>query len=159
MAQRISTRIVVSLVALCLAGCASVTPIPTTVATPGMPNAERALQASMTDVGREMARIGNMGPAAAASARPIVVSGELDRQVSFQFNGSLDDAVRQLAQIIGYAVEIRGASPFAERVLVSIDPAPRRVYDLFRMLGEQAGSQAAVKLDSQHHVVEVIYLG
>jgi defect-in-organelle-trafficking protein DotD len=149
----------VALAALSLAGCASVTPIPTTVATPGMPNAERALQASMSDVGREMARIGKMGPDVAASDRPTVVPGELDRQVSFQWNGSLDDAIRELSKVVGYTVEIRGASPFTPRVQVSIDPAPRRVYDLFRMLGEQAGSQAGVRLDSQHHLVEVVYLG
>ncbi|WP_294532798.1 DotD/TraH family lipoprotein [uncultured Rhodoblastus sp.] len=159
MRQRVSTPVLVALAALSLAGCASVTPIPTTVATPGMPNAERELQESMSDVGREMARIGKMGPEVAASDRPTVVPGELDRQVSFQWNGSLDDAIRELAKLVGYAVEIKGASPFTPRVQVSIDPAPRRVYDLFRMLGEQAGSQAGVRLDSQHHLVEVVYLG
>ena len=159
MRQRVTTSILIGLAALSLAGCASVTPIPATVPTPGMPNAERALQASMSDVGREMARIGKMGPEAAASDRPRVVPGELDRRVSFQWNGSLDDAVRELARVVGYTVQIRGASVFTPRVHVSIDPAPRRAYDLFRILGEQAGSQAIVRLDSQHHVVEVVYRG
>ncbi|MCW2318925.1 uncharacterized protein YceK, partial [Rhodoblastus acidophilus] len=48
-----------------LAGCSTVTPITTTVAAPGMPNAELALQQSMAETGREMARIGDMRPAAA----------------------------------------------------------------------------------------------
>ena len=100
MRQRVSTRILIGLAGLSLAGCAA-TPIPTAVDMPGMPNAEIALQESIDDVGREMDRIGKMGPEAAASNKPVVVPGELDRQVSFQWNGSLDDAVRELARTIG----------------------------------------------------------
>ncbi|WP_294537736.1 DotD/TraH family lipoprotein [uncultured Rhodoblastus sp.] len=159
MGQKVSTWVSIGLAAWCLAGCAQVTPIATTVPMPGMPNAEFALQRSMSDVGVEMARIGKIGPEVVASDRPIVVPGELDRRVSFQWNGSLDDAVRELGKVVGYTVEIRGASIFMPRVQVSIDPAPRRVFDLFIILGEQAGSQAVVRLDSRHHVVEVVYRG
>jgi len=141
-----------------LAGCSTVTPIPTTVAAPGMPNAELALQQSMTETGREMARIGDMRPAAAAAARPKVAPGELDREVSFQWSGSLDDGVRELARLVGYEVVIRNASIFTQRPQVAIDPRPRRVYDLFRQLGEQAGANAHVRVDPQHHLVEVVYL-
>ncbi|MBB4200229.1 defect-in-organelle-trafficking protein DotD [Rhodoblastus sphagnicola] len=124
-----------------------------------MPNAELALQQSMGDTGREMARIGDMRPSAAAAARPKVVPGELDREVSFQFNGSLDDAVRELTRLVGYELVIKNASIFTQRPQVAIDPRPRRVYDLFRELGDQAGPKAHVRVDPQHHLVEVVYLG
>lgn len=145
------------LAALSLAGCAA-TPIPTTVNMPGMPNAEIALQESMADVGREMERIGKMGPEAAASVNPVVVPAELDREVSFQWDGPLDDAVRELAKTVGYRVIVRGPMTVA-RVRISVDPAPRRVYDILQMLGDEAGSTATVHVDPQHQRVEVVYHG
>ena len=69
------------LVALSLAGC-GVTPVAPNVDTPGMPNAEVALQKSMDDTAREMARIGAIEPSAAVASKPAVVAGELDRVVS-----------------------------------------------------------------------------
>ena len=140
-----------------LAGCSTVSPIAATVENPGMANAEVALQQSMGETGRELSRIGDMRPAAVASARPKVLPGELEREISFQWHGSLDDAVRELAKIVGYTVEIRNATIFTERVQVSIEPPPRRAYDLFRELGVQAGARAGVHVDPQHHSVEVVY--
>ena len=61
------------LVALSLAGC-SVTPVAPNVDTPGMPNAEVALQKSMDETAREMARIGAIEPSAAVAAKPTVVA-------------------------------------------------------------------------------------
>ena len=156
MRQEVSSLWVVFAVAG-LAGCAA-TPIATNLDMPGMPNAEIALQKSMDDVGHEMERIGKMELEAAASVQPVVVPAELERQVSFQWNGSLDDAVRTLAKTVGYAAVVSGPMT-AARVRVSIDPAPRRVYDIFRMLGDQAGSYAAVHVDPQHQRVEVVYYG
>ena len=69
------------LVALSLAGC-GVTPVAPNVDTPGMPNAEVALQKSLDDTAREMARIGAIEPSAAVASKPTVVAGELDRVVS-----------------------------------------------------------------------------
>src|SRR5208337_3009340 len=89
------------LLALALAGC-GVTPVAPNVDTPGMPNAESALQKSMDDTAREMARIGAMQPSEAVASKPIVVAAELDRVVSMQWNGSLDGAVRRLGDTIGY---------------------------------------------------------
>ena len=54
-----------SLIACGLAGCSSVTPVATNVDTPGMPNAEVALQKSMDETAGELARIGVMQPTAA----------------------------------------------------------------------------------------------
>ena len=59
-----------SLIACGLAGCSSVTPIATNVDTPGMPNAEVALQKSMDETSTELTRIGAMQPAAAVASKP-----------------------------------------------------------------------------------------
>ncbi len=95
---------------LSLAGC-GVTPVAPNVDTPGMPNAEVALQKSMDDTAREMARIGATEPSAAVAAKPTVVAGDLDRVVSMQWNGALDGAVRRLGETIGY----RTAAPVRRR--------------------------------------------
>ena len=139
-----------------LAGCA--TAIPATVDTSGMPNAEIALQKSMDDVGREMERIGRMQPRAAAVAMPVVVPAELDRVLSFQWRGSLDGAVTELARTIGYQASVSG--PLDRQALnVTVDPAPRRVVDILRQLGDDAGAAATVNVDAQHQRLEVIHHG
>ena len=146
-----------SLIACWLAGC-SVTPVAPNVDTPGMPNAEVALQKSMDDTAREMARIGAMEPTAAAEEKPKVVAGELDRVVSMQWDGSLDGAVGKLAKTIGYRMAVMGTAPQGG-VNAVVDPAPRRVYDILHALGDQAGDSATVRVDQQHQILEVIYHG
>ena len=147
-----------SLIACGLAGC-SVTPVAPNVDTPGMPNAEIGLQKSLDETAKEMRRIGAIAPgAAAAAAKPAVVAGELDRVVSMQWSGALDGAVRRLADTIGYRTAVIGAAP-REGVNVAVDPAPRRVYDILRGLGDEAGAAATVRVDQQHQLLEVIYHG
>jgi defect-in-organelle-trafficking protein DotD len=145
------------LVALSLAGC-GVTPVAPNVDTPGMPNAEVALQKSLDDTAREMARIGAIESSAAVASKPTVVAGELDRVVSMQWNGPLDGAVRRLGETIGYRTAITGKAPQAG-VNVAVDPAPMRVYDILHGLGDQAGDAATVRVDEQHQLLEVIYHG
>jgi hypothetical protein len=142
--------------ALALAGC-GVTAIAPFVDTPGMPNAEVGLQESLTETAKEMRRIGAIEPGAAA-AKPAVVAGELDRVVSMQWSGALDGAVKRLADTIGYRTVVIGAAP-REGVNVAVDPAPRRVYDILRGLGDEAGGAATVRVDQQHQLLEVIYHG
>src|SRR5271166_6668450 len=141
------------LVALSLAGC-GVTPVAPNVDTPGMPNAEVALQKSMDETAREMARIGAIEPSGAVASKPTVVAGELDRVVSMQWNG----AVRRLGETIGYRTAITGKAPQAD-INVTVDPAPQRVYDILHGLGDQAGDAATVRVDEQHQLLEVIYHG
>jgi defect in organelle trafficking protein DotD len=143
--------------ALALAGCA-VMPIAPYVDTPGMPNAEVGLQKSLDETAKEMRRIGAIEPGAAAPAKPAVVAGELDRVVSMQWSGALDGAARRLADTIGYRTVVIGAAP-REGVNVAVDPAPRRVYDILRGLGDEAGGAATVRVDQQHQLLEVIYHG
>ncbi len=143
--------------ALALAGC-GVTPVAPTVETPGMSNPEVALQTSMDETAREMARIGAMQPSAAVQPKPTVVAGELDRVVSMQWNGGLDGAVRRLSETIGYRTRVIGRAPQAA-VNVAVDGAPQRVYDILQGLGDQAGDAATVRVDQQHQLLEVIYHG
>ena len=141
--------------ALVLAGCARVYPVPTDVAVPGMPNPEVALQQSIGNVAAEMGKLGHLGPAASATAEP-VVPADLQRIVSFQWNGPLDQGVAKLAQSIGYTFTLT-TPPGVAPLPVSINVASVPIYQVFRTLGEQAGTKATVQVDALHHQVEVIY--
>jgi len=88
--------------ALLAAGCAGVNPVPTTVAIPGMPNPEEALRQSMQHVDAEMAELGRLSPTVAREVQP-VMPPDLQRVVSFEWNGPLDQAVAKLSASIGYA--------------------------------------------------------
>ena len=147
---------VASLIACGLAGC-GVTPIAPNVDTPGMPNAEVALQKSMDETSTELARIGAMQPAAAVTSKPAVVPGELERVVAMSWNGGLDGAVRKLADTVGYRVVVSGNG--SQAVNVVVNPTPQRVYDILHGLGDQAGELATVLVDAQHQLLEVIYHG
>ena len=144
------------LVALSLAGC-GVTVVAPNVDTPGMPNAEVALQKSMDETARELARIGAMQPASAVASKPTVVPGELERVVAMSWNGALDGAVRKLADTVGYRVFVSGNAP--RTVNVVVNPTPQRVYDILHGLGDQAGDAATVRVDPPHQLLEVIYHG
>jgi DotD protein len=145
------------LIACGLAGCSTVTPIVTDVDTPGMPNAEVALQKSMGETSTELTRIGGMQPAAAVASQPTVVPGELDRVVAMSWNGGLDGAVRKLAYTVGYRIVVSGNG--SQSVNVVVNPTPQRVYDILHRLGDQAGELATVRVDTQHQLLEVIYHG
>jgi defect in organelle trafficking protein DotD len=135
-----------------LGGCAY--QVPTTVDMPGMPNPELAMRESMAHVEKEMGELGHAGPSLREG--PVVVPGELDKVVAFEWNGPLDGAVKKLATEVGYTVLI-DAPWDAPGVHVAISTGPRRVYDIFEALGAAAGNQATVEVDPQHHRVEVIY--
>ncbi|MGH7058588.1 MAG: DotD/TraH family lipoprotein, partial [Acetobacteraceae bacterium] len=79
----------------------------------------------------------------------------LERLVSFSWNGPLDQAVAKLAQSIGYtyyATAPKGAKPITVSVNLSSVPA----YQVFKALGDQAGTRATVEVDPIHHSVSVI---
>ena len=137
-------------------GCASVTPVPTTVATPGMPNPEEALRQSMQHVDAEMAQLGQMSPAAVQVAQQNVVPEDLQRTVTFNWNGPLDAGVAKLAASIGYTFYTTGPSTQQPlNVAIAISSVP--VFRVFQALGEEAGTQATVQIDPQHHQVQVIH--
>ena len=138
-----------------LSGCASVTPVPTTVEMPGMPNPEAALQQSINHVNAEMGELGQYTPSAAQVDQP-VISDDLRRTVTFAWNGPLDAGFAKLAASIGYTFYTTGpASQQPLNVTIQISSVP--VYQVFQALGEEAGAQATVQLDPQHHQVQVIH--
>ncbi len=140
---------------LLLAGCANTIPVPTTVATPGMPNPETALRQSMQHVDAEMAELGQLTPMAARSSAPVLPE-DLQRIVSFQWNGPLDQGVAKLAQSIGYTFYVT-APPGAQPLNVALQMTMVPVYRVFQALGEEAGTRATVEVDPLHHQVQVIH--
>jgi defect-in-organelle-trafficking protein DotD len=138
-----------------LSGCASVTPVPTTVEMPGMPNPEAALQQSIHHVDAEMAELGQLTPSTTEVDQP-VLPDELRRTVTFTWNGPLDAGVAKLAASIGYTFYTTGpASQQPLNVAIQISSLP--VYQVFQALGEDAGAQATVQLNPLHHQVQVIH--
>ena len=138
-----------------LAGCASVHPVPTTVAIPGMPNSEEALRQSMQHVDAEMAELGQLMPGVAASSQPVLPE-DLQRIVSFKWSGPLDQAVAELAQSIGYTFHTT-APPGAQPLPVTIEVSSIPVYQVLQTLGMEAGARATVLVDALHHQVQVIH--
>jgi len=144
--------ILAGLILTSLGGCAH--QVPPVVDMPGMANPELAMRESMSLVEAEKRALAHAGPVAAAG--PAVVPGELDRVVALEWNGSLDGAVRKLADEVGYTVVI--SAPWnTPDVHVDISSGPRRVYDIFQALGAASGNQATIEVDPLHHRVEVIY--
>jgi len=144
-------------VALLLAGCATVTPVPTTVVTGGMPNPEEALRQSMQHVDAEMAELGTMvPPARTEAASGPVLPDDLQRIVNFTFAGTLDAGVARLALSIGYTFYTT-APPGAPAIAVAVAVQNARAFDVFKALGEEAGARATVEVDPLHHQVQVIH--
>jgi defect-in-organelle-trafficking protein DotD len=142
--------------AVLLPGCAaSVHPVATTVVTPGMPNPEVALQQSMQHVDAEMAELGQYEPTPVVSSAPVVPE-DLQRIVSFQWSGPLDQGVAKLAQSVGYTFYTT-APPNAQPLVVSVEVAGVPAYQVFQALGEEAGARATVEVDPLHHQVQVIH--
>lgn len=140
-----------------LAGCAApVRPVPTTVAVPGMPNPELALQQSMNSVTAEMAELGQLTQAPMTPASSPVLPSPLQRIVSFSYSGPLDKAVAQLSQSVGYTFYVT-APPNAQPVDVAITISSVPAYQMFQALGDEAGAKATVEVDPLHHQVEVIH--
>jgi len=117
----------------CWPACASVE-IPTTVDVTGMPNAELALQKSMTEVDAEIGRIGQCNRESQASSPPDIVPENLSGG-QFRVEGPLDGAIESLAKTIGYTVAIRAPSN-AQPLMIAVSKGPRRVYDILHQIGE-----------------------
>ena len=141
--------------AVLLTGCETVHPVPTTVVTPGMPNPEEALRQSMQHVDAEMAELGQLSPSVGRPDTPVVPE-DLQRIVSFQWSGPLDQAVAKLAQSVGYTFYTT-APPNAQPINVTIQIASLPAFQVFRALGEEAGTRATVQVDPLHHQVQVIH--
>ncbi|HTT79924.1 MAG TPA: DotD/TraH family lipoprotein [Stellaceae bacterium] len=139
---------------LLVAGCA-INPVPTDVATPGMPNPQEALQRSMQHVDGEMAELGQLSPSAVRVVQP-VMPADLQRVVSFAWRGSLDLGVAKLAASVGYTF-YRTAPVNAQPLDIAIRLKSVPAYQVFEALGAEAGARATVEVDPLHHQVEVIH--
>lgn len=138
-------------------GCAaSVHPVPTTVVTPGMPNPEEAMLSSMQRVNAEMAELGQLTPTPVTTSAGQVIPEDLQRIVSFSWNGPLDQAVAKVALSIGYTFYTT-APPDAKPVTIAIQLNSVPAYQVFQALGEEAGALATVEVDPLHHQIQVIH--
>lgn len=140
---------------LFVSGCAATVPVPTTVEMPGMPNPEASLQRSIQHVEAEMGELGVMSSSVAQVSGPVLPE-DLQRPVSFVWNGPLDAGVAKLAASIGYTFYTTGPAS-QQPLIVAIQISSVPVYQVFQSLGEEAGTRATVQLDPQHHSVQVIH--
>ncbi|MGI4802820.1 MAG: DotD/TraH family lipoprotein [Janthinobacterium lividum] len=147
--RRFPLPLAISLLGL-LAGCA--TPqIPPDVDTSGMPSTEVALQRSLDRTDTAMGKLGQFGPG--TYLRPVMVA-ELERPVSLAWSGPIDQGVKALADRIGYRFYSTGPhSGVPIAVGVNLTNVP--ILDLFRAMGDAAGTSATVVVDPDHHQVEV----
>ena len=137
-----------------LAACAT-TKIDPNVDAYGMPNAELALQRSMDRVGAAMSSLGGMTVGyRAASVQPPVVPAELQRPLSFAWSGPIDTGAKALADRIGYKLVVTKPTNAAP-ITVGLNMTNTSAIDLFRAMGEAAGSQATVIVDPDHQQVLV----
>ena len=100
-----------------------------------------------------------------SSARPpkepmaetqINAAEDLQRLVTFKWSGPLDQGVAKLAQSVGYTFFVT-APPGAQPLQVAVELTNVPAYEVFKALGEEAGTRAAVELDPLHHQVQVIH--
>ncbi len=139
-----------------LGGCATpVHPVPTIVVTAGMPNPEEALQQSIQHVDAEMAELGQLTPNRVTTSIPVLPE-DLQRLVTFNWSGPLDQGVAKLAQSVGYIFFVT-APPGAQPLQVAVELTDVPAYEVFKALGEEAGTRATVELDPLHHQVQVIH--
>ncbi|MBV8096127.1 MAG: DotD/TraH family lipoprotein, partial [Acetobacteraceae bacterium] len=82
-----------------------------------------------------------------------VVPAELQKPVSLNWRGPLDEVARALANQVGYRFTVTGQA--ISPIPVSVDANNQSIVDLFRSLGSQAGSRATLVVDAQNHVVAV----
>jgi defect-in-organelle-trafficking protein DotD len=149
-----TSRLVCGLVvAALLAGCAGVTPVPTDVATTGMPNAELALQDNLTKVRAAMGELNGIAVTSAV-AQPAIVPGELNRPINFAWNGPLDQGVHKLADLVGYHMSV-SAPQNGKPLVVSVQVSNVTALDAFRAIGNAVGAAATVVVDPQHQSVKV----
>ncbi len=142
------------LTALSVAAC-STPNVGTDVAVTGMPNAEVALRDSMHVVDAEMGKLGVLAPITRSSGP--VVPGELLKTVAFNFSGSLEDGVRQLARSVGYGVAVSPLPTGQVPVQVAVSTGSVELIQAFQALGDAAGSRAMVTVDPVHRQVDVAY--
>jgi defect-in-organelle-trafficking protein DotD len=109
----------------------------------------------MEHVDAEMAELGQLAPSVTRASAPVMPE-DLQRIVTFRWNGPLDQGVARLAQSVGYTFYTT-APPDAQPVTVAIEISSVPAFRVFQALGEAAGTRATVEVDALHHQVQVIH--
>ena len=142
--------------ALLVAGC-STPNVGTDVAMTGMPNAEVALRDSMRLVDAEMGKLGVMTPTPLGRGEGPVVPGELQKVVTFDWSGSLEEGVRKLAGNVGYTVAVSPPPSGQAPAQVAVATGAVPLIQAFQALGEAAGTRVMVTVDPARRQVDVTY--
>jgi hypothetical protein len=142
---------------LTVAGCTDAQFAAVHVETPGIANTDRALQESIAKVNRAMQELGGAGAASREPTTPDpYVPAELQRPVSLAMTGSLDQAVKALAERAGYSFKTN-ATAQTPLVTITLTGETMTLLELFRSVGTQAGSRADVVVNADQHQVMVQY--
>ena len=109
--------------------------------------------------GMEQARLNrHEGVQSAIRQDDIPTHGALLKPIAFSWYGPLEPAVKALAEIIGYKVEIEGRSPRQPKI-VKIDSKGTAAYKVLADIGWQLGEKAGITATQRNKTLKVIYVG
>ncbi len=129
------------------------------VEAPKLDAAEALLVEAALRAETALTRLGKLeGNPAGGGEIPRIVPSALLRRVDFDWIGPLDGAARQLAGTAGYGFEMAGARP-VKPVMVRVNAKNRPLIMIFRDVGLQAGSIAAVTVDAVRSLVVLDWTG
>ncbi|MCB1538275.1 MAG: DotD/TraH family lipoprotein [Rhodospirillales bacterium] len=95
------------------------------------------------------------GVAAAAAMVPNAPV-ELQRAVTFQWSGPVEDVTRDMAARAGYSFSTVGDLP-PTPIIVNLNAYNEPLIEVFRDIGLQMGTRADLKLDASRHTVDILY--
>jgi defect-in-organelle-trafficking protein DotD len=149
------------LIALTLTGCETPSIIrndaPQVVASPDSVSLMLANAADKASTALEtLAAIEQFNSPSVATAPPVNVPTELNRAVTIDWLGPVEQISKTLADQSGYRFVVLGDVPPVP-VVVDIDVENRPIIEVMRNIGLQLGRRADLRLDSQRRVVELFY--
>lgn len=147
-----------ALCAVLLGGCA--TPPPPAPPEPdailkSLSESAQKVAAAQNDLAR-MAAAKNPAMIPQGPPKGVTLPAELLKSVYFHWNGPIEPAVRSLAMLVNYRVNIVGVAPGVP-VLVNIDTDKMSVYDLIQNMGLQAGDAAGVILNPTEKTMTIVW--
>ena len=149
----------VPLLATGFLGACAVTPnVGTDVAATGMPNPELALRDSLRQVDAAMSELGTTRgvPPPDTAAGPIL-PGELQKPVTFSYQGDLDAGVRKVATSLGYQTVVEPPPAGSPPLDVAVAAASMSAYQALQALGDAAGTRATVVVNPYLRQVKVVH--
>ena len=139
-----------------LAGCAHIPP-PNPPAPPVRP-ISGALTRSAHQISRAWTVLDEENAAVHPPVQQVqpILPRELTQQVNFPWNGPLLPLVHKLALMAGYKLRVYGNAPTAP-IVVTLH-GQHTLFEAFRIVGEQAGRLADLRLNATNKTVEVRYV-